>query len=97
MCGRFIPSVPFYLRRRIPTVNVKTYARFEREEEIRKYSHWGLNVLEDFLRSKSRIFCIIKAEELKELDKKYYTVLTEVPGKNLFLITNLPPEGTSPD
>jgi 4-amino-4-deoxy-L-arabinose transferase-like glycosyltransferase len=88
MCGRFLSSVPFYLRKRIVTVRTGVYAPFDDEEELKRFIYRDLEGLRGFLKSDRRLFCIIKESMMAELDKDSYRVVDQVSEKKLFLITN---------
>ena len=88
MCGRFLPSVPFYLRKRIVTVINSISAPFDDEAELKGYVYPELESLREFLKSDQRIFCIIKQDQMKELDKDSYRIIDQIADKKLFLITN---------
>lgn len=88
MCGRFLSSVPFYMRKRIVTVKTGVYAPFDNEEELQGYLYRDMNGLRKLLKSDRRLFCIIKEERMAELDKDSYNIVDQVEDKKLFLITN---------
>ncbi len=87
MCGRFLPSVPFYFRKRIITVNVGFETDFEDDPQpLREYIYYGIEELKKFLDSDRRVFCIIKQDQLEKIEPGSYRVIDQI--KNLMLITN---------
>lgn len=88
MCGRFLHSVPFYLRKRIVAVKTGVVAPFSDEEELAGFVYHDLKALRDFLKSDRRLFCIIKQNMMEQLDKETYRIIDQIPDKKLFLITN---------
>jgi len=89
MCSRFLPSVPFYLRKRIVTVDISTDTRFEDSREpLQQYLYHDIEDLNRFLNSDTPIFCIIKQDKLAKIPVGSYHTLDQI--KNMVLISNRP-------